>query len=145
MKYVKLKQSDTIALQPFIFIPAEGKQKRQMTPSKTYSRIYHQVRIIPRGKVATYGTIARLSGIPRCARQVGYALHVLSEKTAIPWHRVVNAGGGISLHKNSDGYFIQKALLESEGIVFDTNDRIDLKRYGWNHIKIPVETGFPSV
>ncbi len=62
----------------------------------TYQLIYATVRQIPRGHVATYGQIAELAGLPRQARQVGYALHALPEKTTVPWHRVVNPQGKIS-------------------------------------------------
>ncbi len=65
-------------------------------PGETYSRIYAVVRQIPAGKVATYGDVARLAGFSRQARLVGYALHALPPHSTAPWHRVVNAKGGIS-------------------------------------------------
>ena len=63
----------------------------------TYSRIYAVVRRIPRGRVATYGQVAELAGLPGHARQVGYALHALPRGTTVPWHRVLNARGALSL------------------------------------------------
>jgi methylated-DNA-protein-cysteine methyltransferase-like protein len=93
-----------------------------------YSFIYKIVKHIPKGKVATYGQIARLAGVPGHARQVGYALHRLPDGSKVPWHRVINQKGRISL--DSAGPF-QKDLLESEGISFDMNDTIDLKKYQW--------------
>jgi methylated-DNA-protein-cysteine methyltransferase-like protein len=98
--------------------------------SASYTRIYAVIRRIPRGRVATYGQIARLAGLPGHARQVGYALHALSSATAVPWQRVVNASGAISLRR-TDGAIAQRLLLEREGVRFDARDRISLKRFGW--------------
>ena len=102
-----------------------------MTISPGYSRIYNFVRRIPRGKVASYGQIARLAGLPNGARQVGYALHRLPEGTDIPWHRVINRLGQISLDPMHAGGDLQRALLESEGVVFDLSGRTDLEKFGW--------------
>lgn len=95
----------------------------------TYDRIYTVVRHIPRGKVATYGQVARLAGLPGHARQVGYALHALPERSTVPWHRVLNGRGEISLRAGAGER--QRQLLEKEGIVVDDQDRISLPRYGW--------------
>jgi methylated-DNA-protein-cysteine methyltransferase-like protein len=95
----------------------------------TYREIYAIVRRVPRGRVATYGLIARLAGIPRHARRVGYALAALRED-GVPWHRVVNAKGEISLRRTA-GYAEQRGLLEREGVVFDAEGRIDLARFQW--------------
>ena len=65
-----------------------------------YARIYAVIRRIPRGRVATYGQVAELAGLPGHARQVGYALHALPAATAVPWHRVINAAGGVSLRSS---------------------------------------------
>jgi len=89
------------------------------------------IRNIPVGKVATYGQIGALAGKPTGARQVSRILHAMSRKHRLPWHRVVNKQGRISLPP-FDGYEVQKARLESEGIVFDAHDRIDLDRYLWD-------------
>ena len=96
-----------------------------------YPKIYHQVKRIPHGCVATYGQIARLAGLPVHARLVGYALHSLPEGMDVPWHRVVNAKGMISMLPDPDARTIQRRQLESEGIVFDRNGRVDLSRYQW--------------
>lgn len=89
------------------------------------------VRRIPEGRVATYGQIARLIKRPRGARQIGYALAALSDDKQVPWHRVVNAQGGISQRANADYEEYQRILLESEGVAFDANGRIDLSQYLW--------------
>jgi methylated-DNA-protein-cysteine methyltransferase-like protein len=94
-------------------------------------RIYRFVELIPEGSVATYGQIARLAGIPRHARQVGYALAALGAERDIPWHRVVNAKGEIS-QRSFPGYAdFQRILLEDEGVEFDEHGRIELKRFQW--------------
>ncbi len=94
-------------------------------------RAIRNIKSIPRGRVATYGQIAAFAGSPRAARQVVRLLHSSSRKHGLPWHRVINRQGGISL-KPGQGYEIQKALLEDEGVAFDCRDRIDLSRYGWS-------------
>lgn len=90
---------------------------------------------IPPGKVLSYGGVAFLSGNPKAARQVSWLLKTQTKKFNLPWFRVINSKGFISI-KNSDGYILQKVLLESEGIVFDSNDRVDLKKYSWNGLTI---------
>jgi methylated-DNA-protein-cysteine methyltransferase-like protein len=97
----------------------------------TYQRIYKAVRRIPRGRVATYGQIAELAGLEGHARQVGYALHALPSKSNVPWHRVINARGEISLRGGSDSHELQRFLLEAEGIAFDEEGRADLRRWQW--------------
>jgi methylated-DNA-protein-cysteine methyltransferase-like protein len=94
-------------------------------------RIYQVVRRIPKGRVATYGQIARLAGIEGHARQVGYALHSLPAGSDIPWHRVINARGGISLPRGSHAHLLQRSLLEEEGVEFDAKGTVDLSRFGW--------------
>ncbi len=89
------------------------------------------IRNIPEGRVLTYGMVAALAGKPRGARQISRILHSMSKKYDLPWHRIVNSKGKISL-KQSRGYELQKALLESEGIKFSKTDTIDLKLYSWN-------------
>lgn len=97
---------------------------------KGHERFYAIVKRIPRGRVATYGQIAQLAGAPGRARQVGYAMHALSSTTIVPWQRVVNANGGISLDPMNGG-LTQRLLLEKEGVVFDARGRIALSRYQW--------------
>lgn len=94
-------------------------------------RIYDTVCAIPRGRVATYGDIAALAGYPRHARQVGYALAALGPGNRVPWQRVVNARGGISPRADPGAEDFQRVLLESEGVVFGVDGRIDLARYRW--------------
>ncbi len=96
-----------------------------------YTRqIVEWIKRIPSGKVCTYGTIARRAGNPRGARQVARVLHSLSDKENLPWHRVVNRQGEIAL-RDPPGYALQRALLESEGVVFQKNGRIDLEKFGF--------------
>jgi methylated-DNA-protein-cysteine methyltransferase-like protein len=99
--------------------------------SGNYARIYAVVRRIPRGRVATYGQIAELAGLPGHARQVGYALHALPEGTAVPWHRVLNARGTLSLRRDSGGEITQRIKLEREGVRFGAGGRIPLERLRW--------------
>jgi len=96
----------------------------------THGRIYAAVRRIPRGRVATYGQIARLAGLPGQPRLVGYALHALPRATGVPWHRVINAGGTVSLRR-SGGALLQRILLEEEGVEFDARGRVDLVGVQW--------------
>ena len=85
--------------------------------SDTYRRIYAAVRRVPRGRVATYGQIAEVAGLPRHARLVGYALNVLPPDSGVPWHRVVNAQGRISPRADALGYEdLQERLLRREGV-----------------------------
>ncbi len=97
--------------------------------STLYETIYKAVKKIPRGRVATYGDIAWSCGFREHARLVGYALHNLKSGSDVPWHRVINCKGLISLRKHTPGHERQRKLLEQEGIVF-TNAKIDLARYG---------------
>jgi methylated-DNA-protein-cysteine methyltransferase-like protein len=93
-----------------------------------HAAVYQLVERIPRGQVATYGQIAALLGYPRAARAVGQAMkHVPAH---LPWHRVVNAQGGISLRANVGGMLTQRVLLEQEGIVV-RRGRIRLREHRW--------------
>lgn len=98
----------------------------------TFEKIYEIVRQIPKGKVATYGQVALLAGNPRWARVVGYALHVNPEPVVIPCHRVVNKDGRLAGAFAFGGYEAQRALLENEGIVFESDGTVDLKKYLWS-------------
>jgi len=106
--------------------------KRSSAPGR-WTQFYRWIERIPEGRVATYGQIAALAGLPRHARQVGYALAALAEESAVPWQRVVNVKGEVSLRSAGDlgrsGF--QRHLLEEEGVVFDLEGRIDLARFGW--------------
>ncbi|MEE3328177.1 MAG: MGMT family protein [Myxococcota bacterium] len=100
--------------------------------SEAYKKIYGVVRKIPQGRVMTYGGVASKAGLPGRARQVGYALHALPEgEEGVPWQRVVNAQGRISLPDWEGAGALQRSLLESEGVVFGEGDRIDLATFGW--------------
>jgi methylated-DNA-protein-cysteine methyltransferase related protein len=104
-------------------------QKNQ--PSK-YQIIYDVVRKIPVGKVLTYGQVAELAGLYGKARLAGYALFRVELESDIPWQRVVNAKGEISYSEaRCGGDYLQKTLLEQEGIEFKVNNCIDLKKYRW--------------
>jgi methylated-DNA-protein-cysteine methyltransferase-like protein len=96
-----------------------------------YSDIHEIISRIPRGRVATYGQIAEMAGIPGQARRVGYALSALAEGSAVPWQRVLNAKGEISMRSHSGSESLQKKLLRSEGITFDRNGRVPLDRFQW--------------
>ncbi len=101
----------------------------------SYRRIYAVVRKIPKGRIATYGQVARLAGLPGHARLVGYALHALNDRCAedrsIPWQRVVNARGEISARSWPGAEDLQRSALEGEGIEFDRRGRIRLANYQW--------------
>jgi methylated-DNA-protein-cysteine methyltransferase-like protein len=98
----------------------------------SYARIYAAIRKIPRGRVTTYGTIARLAGLPGQARLVGYALHALTSTSPMPWHRVINAQGKLSLVRDGKSSGItQRLLLEREGVRVAAGSRVSLKQYGW--------------
>ncbi len=93
-------------------------------------RVIEIIRAIPTGKVTTYGRVAELAGNVRAARQVSRILHSCSSKEDLPWHRVINKSGRISL-KIFKGYEEQKMLLENEGIEFDSKGNIDLECFLW--------------
>lgn len=107
-----------------------------------YESIWSVVRRIPRGRVATYGQIATLAGLEGHARQVGYALHHLPDRSDVPWHRVVNARGEISPRSAGDSHELQKMLLEAEGVEV-VRGRIDLVRFRWS-VPSPAERKVPS-
>ncbi len=88
------------------------------------------IKKIPEGKVCTYGVIAILAGNPRAARQVAWILHSSTRKDHLPWHRVVNRHGKISLHPDQ-GYGLQKQLLTAEGVEFGPEDTICLESFLW--------------
>ena len=94
------------------------------------------IQAIPEGKVTSYGRVAALAGNSRGARQVSRFLHSLSEKYDLPWHRVVNASGRISLPRGR-GYEQQRALLEDEGVVFSISRTIDLTVFLWEPVTHP--------
>ncbi len=100
-----------------------------VTDRKLLERIWKAVAQIPHGQVASYGGIARRAGLPRRARLVGHALKIAPASLKLPWHRVVNARGAISLPAGSTAHRTQRRLLEEEGVVF-RNGRVDLMNSG---------------
>ena len=110
---------------------------RPRTADSVYERIYAEVRKIPRGKVATYGQIAKI--VDRCtARMVGYAMAALRGRRDVPWQRVINSKGEISTRSGGDGALRQRKLLGKEGIRFDQRGRVNLRKVRWAGSK----TGF---
>jgi methylated-DNA-protein-cysteine methyltransferase related protein len=110
---------------------------RNAKPLDSYPRIWRVVSSIPEGRVASYGAVAKQAGFPSQPRLAGYALHNLPEGIDIPWHRVINAQGRVSL--GGETGVRQRQLLESEGVVF-VRDRVDLKKFGWRCRKQSVGT-----
>lgn len=102
-----------------------------MDESGFFRRVYAAVRAIPRGRVATYGQVAAMLGVPRGARAVGWALRALSPrvKPAVPWHRVVGAGGRIS-PRGGPGPELQRKRLRAEGVAFK-GQNIDMRRHAF--------------
>ena len=110
-----------------IFMTNPGKHEN-------HALIFEVAQQIPQGKVATYGQVAMLAGLPGHARLAGYAMFNLPEELAdkVPWQRVINAQGRISYSNSRYGNdHLQRELLEKEGVVFDKTGRIDLKIYQW--------------
>jgi methylated-DNA-protein-cysteine methyltransferase-like protein len=96
-----------------------------------WQAVYRVVRRVPEGRVATYGQVAALAGMPGAARQVGWALAALDEENDVPWQRVINAKGEISPRGAREIEDLQRALLESEGVEFDARGRVDLAHFAW--------------
>ncbi|MGQ9850531.1 MAG: MGMT family protein [Aggregatilineaceae bacterium] len=107
-----------------------------MQPSASFNaQVYALVRCIPPGKVLSYGRVAEMLGVPHGAREVGWALSALKHarvEPPVPWHRVLNAQGRISIKGSPEAAFEQRARLEAEGVVFDERDTLDMSRYQWN-------------
>lgn len=97
-----------------------------------FEHICAVIREVPEGKVTTYGRVAQIAGIGRNARMVSWALHSLPAGSDVPWHRVVNRLGRISYSDSRGGHdHLQRDLLENEGVVFDADETIDLKKFLW--------------
>ncbi len=105
--------------------------QRNRKPAKSrFSLIYDLVRLIPEGRVASYGQIARF--MEHCTpRMVGFAMAAVPHESDVPWHRVINSKGMISVRSEGDGARIQRVLLEAEGVWFDKTGRVDLGEIGW--------------
>jgi len=100
-----------------------------MNEKTNTQRVVEVIKSIPRGSVATYGQLAAMAGDPRGARQVVRILVSLSRKEGLPWHRVINSKGKVSL--TGAAFDEQRALLQAEGVVVDGRGAIDLKKYLW--------------
>ncbi|MDE7182453.1 MAG: MGMT family protein [Clostridia bacterium] len=98
-----------------------------------FERVYEVVKKVPKGKVTTYGDVARAIGAPRCSRQVGWALHVNPEQGVIPCHRVIFANGALSYGFAFGGLEAQKAMLISEGVEVSADNKVDLKKYRFEY------------
>lgn len=96
-----------------------------------FENVYETVKKIPKGKVLTYGQIAKIIGEPKKAKFVGYALHKNPDNSSIPCHRVVNRKGELSQSFAFGGIEEQQRMLEEEGIIFENKGIIDLQRYQW--------------
>lgn len=112
-----------------------------------FEQVYRLVRLVPPGKVTSYGAIARMLGHPRAARTVGWALHSLPPSVPpaggdegrgdVPWHRVINSQGHIPTSGREHSADLQRALLEAEGIKFDEHGAVDWDRFGWEGLPWP--------
>ena len=91
--------------------------------------VIQSLALVPKGKVVTYGQLAKMAGLGNAARYVGTLLKQLPEGSSLPWHRVINSQGRISFPEDHPGYQRQRDLLMEEGVVF-LNGKIDLKRFG---------------
>ncbi|MEJ7813365.1 MAG: MGMT family protein [Gemmatimonadaceae bacterium] len=109
--------------------------------ASSYERIYAAARRIPRGKVATYGQLAELAGLPGQARQAGYAMHAVPADAGVPWHRVMNARGEVSIRADPEAARLQRTLLEAEGVRFDAKGRVSLARCGWRPRRTMTDEG----
>ena len=106
------------------------KQKARLDRQKRSERIWSTIADIPPGTVASYGQIAEIAGIPRGARQVGYALRHSPGDRPLPWHRVLQASGKSAFEKGSAPFKKQRARLEEEGVPM-LNGKVDMKIYRW--------------
>jgi len=102
----------------------------ELTPRE---RIWQVINAIPAGQVCTYGKVAQLAGLGLAARMVGRTLRELPAGSKLPWHRVINAQGRISLPVGSAGHEKQRSRLEAEGIEFSVKGKISLSKYGSWH------------
>lgn len=108
--------------------------RREANKRGFYQQVYELVRQVPKGRVVTYGQIAATLGNVRKARMVGWAMRGCPDD--VPWHRVVNASGGLSTRPVHGSFHPQRALLEDEGVEFDHSGRIDLESYGWSRLRM---------
>ncbi|NDC34290.1 MAG: methylated-DNA--[protein]-cysteine S-methyltransferase [Synechococcaceae bacterium WB9_2_112] len=121
-------------LEPFEASRQQGHGRRRASAVSSFDqRVHATVALIPQGRLATYGQIAELIGAYGCARQVGWALRRLPLPSAVPWHRVVNAQGRISMSPSREGSdWMQRELLLAEGIPVSSDGQLPLRRYLWD-------------
>jgi len=108
-----------------------------MTNRSFYEQVYALVRRIPRGTVTSYGRVAQMLGRPNAARAVGYALSALKDTSVeqrqdVPWHRVINSQGRISINNREHSAHEQAQLLRAEGVMVNEDLRINLDRFLWD-------------
>ncbi len=96
-----------------------------------HQSVWKVVSEIPSGHVLTYGEVARLSGMPRAARRVSQAMRRAPRAINLPWHRVINSKGMISMRASGERDILQQVLLETEGVIFNENGKVDLAEVGW--------------
>jgi len=113
-------------------VPRRDARKGMQGQDGFFARVYALVARIPRGRVATYGQIARILGAPRSARIVGWAMHDSPEGAGIPCHRVIQQGGTCSPNFRVGDPGAQRRLLEKEGVRFLLDGRVDLEAHQWN-------------
>lgn len=99
--------------------------------SDFFNAVYEFVKQVPKGKVVTYGDVARATGSPRASRQVGWALHNNPQQGVIPCHRVVFRDGSLTKDFAFGGQEVQKALLADEGVGFTEEFKVDIKNFRW--------------
>ncbi|MCI0435820.1 MAG: methylated-DNA--[protein]-cysteine S-methyltransferase [Gemmatimonadetes bacterium] len=112
-------------------------RKRRTTVADFTGRVYRVVRCVPYGRVVSYGGVAAVLGQPRAARAVGRALAALDDGSDVPWWRVINRNGEVSIKSMTHSPAYQRALLEAEGVRFDRVGRTDWKRFGWDGTGVP--------
>lgn len=101
----------------------------KMTPFA--AKVIRLIHAVPRGRVATYGQIAKAAGKPHASRAVGWILHACARSYRLPWQRILNSKGAISFHPGTQEYATQKYLLRKEGVEFSSEHGLDLKIYQW--------------
>lgn len=104
--------------------------KREPGTSVPHRKFIAVIKMVPKGRVATYGQIARVAGLTGHARQVVWTLHSSTRKYKLPWHRIINSQGKIGLIRGLD-QLRQKTFLEREGVEFDRYGKVDLKIFLW--------------
>lgn len=107
-----------------------------------FEAVYKAVKLIPKGKVASYGQIAALVGNKRMSRQVGWALHCNPYQGEVPCHRVVMKDGSLTRGFAFGGIDVQKAMLESEGVRVGEDYRVDMQKFGWKISEVGYENRF---